>query len=151
MFPGIPLNLYGFVYSDSPTRSNSMSGYVIVDANILKAYVRSPGSARCSPVPMFPSPFVPCFMILAPMFPMFPSPYLPKKCSPVPMFPSPYVPQSLCTPGNIILTVETKGLWSRGTGKHRDWEISLGNIGTGNTLGEHRDWEAKGLGNTGTG
>ena len=40
---GIPLNLYGFVYSDSPTRSNSnsTSGYVIVDANILKVHVLS--------------------------------------------------------------------------------------------------------------
>ena len=80
------------------------------------------GSARCLPGPMFPSPYVPRFMILVPMFPMFPSPYVtqkyfpvpllpklisPSPCvpqypcfpySPVPMFPSPYVPQSICFP-----------------------------------------------------
>ena len=49
--------------------------------------------------------------------------------------------------GNIISTVETKGLRSRGTGEHRDWGISLGNIGTENTLGEYRDWGTKELGN----
>ena len=81
------------------------------------------GSARCSPVPMFPSPYVPRFMILVPMFPSpyvtqkcFPVPLLPKltlhsPCvpqylcfpySPVPMFPSPYVPQFLCSPVHLF-------------------------------------------------
>ena len=63
--------------------------------------------------PMFPSPYVPRFIILVPMFPMFPSPYVSQKCSPVPlfpkltlpspcvpvsMFPSPCAPQSICFP-----------------------------------------------------
>ena len=51
--------------------------------------------------PMFPSPYVPRFMILVPMFPMFPSPYVTQKCYPVPLFPSTHVshiPQSLCFP-----------------------------------------------------
>ena len=63
------------------------------------------GSARCSPVPMFPSPYVPRFMILVPMFPVFPCPYVPQSlCSPLYDI-SPYVsrvplslfPQSLCS------------------------------------------------------
>ena len=76
---------------------------------------------------------------------------------PVPVFPSAHVshiPQSLCVP--VPMYWGTKGL-----GEHRDWGISLGNIGTGNHLwgisrlgnkgaGEHRDWEVKGPGNTET-
>ena len=84
------------------------------------------GSARCSPVPIFPSPYVSRFMILVPIFPMFPSPYVTQKYSPVPLFPkltlpspcvpqypcfpyspvpmfhSPYVPQSLCSPVHLF-------------------------------------------------
>ena len=83
------------------------------------------GSAWCLPGPMFPSPYVPRFIILvlvshAPQslcYPeMFPSPVAPQTyitqslCSPVPMFPifpipmfpSPYVPQSLCSPVHLF-------------------------------------------------
>ena len=86
------------------------------------------GVSPMCPSPFFPSPYVPCFMILVPIFPMFPSPYvtqkyslvplfpkltLPRPCSspvtdpcfpysPVPMFHSPVVPQSLCSPVHLF-------------------------------------------------
>ena len=78
------------------------------------------GSVRCLPGPMFPSPFVPCCMILVPMSPCSPVPLLPRNvsqsrcsqtyitkslCSTVPMFPifpSPYVSQSLCSPVPVL-------------------------------------------------
>ena len=79
------------------------------------------GVSPMCPSPFFPSPYVPCFMILVPIFPMFPSPYvtqkyslvplfpkltLPSPCSsPVPMFPifpSPNVSQSRCSPVPVL-------------------------------------------------
>ena len=56
------------------------------------------GSVRCFPGPIFPSPYVPRYMILVSMFSMFPSPYVIPKCFPVPLLPelilpSPCVPQ----------------------------------------------------------
>ena len=67
------------------------------------------GAYRCSPVPIFPSPFVHqslCFPV--PMFPdpIFPSSYVPQSlssptryalCFPVSVFPSPFASQSLCS------------------------------------------------------
>ena len=64
---------------------------------------------------MFPSPYIPRFMILAPVFPQsrcspnlfYPAPVFPcthvshtpqSLCFPVPMFPSPCAPQSICFP-----------------------------------------------------
>ena len=38
-----------------------------------------------------------------------------------------------------------------GTGEHRDWGTSLGNVRTGNSSVDHRAWGTKGLGNIGTG
>ena len=57
----------------------------------------------CSPVLMFPSPYVPLFMILVPMFPIVPSPDITQKCFWVPLLPklilsSPCVLQHSCFP-----------------------------------------------------
>ena len=84
------------------TQSGSMKG-TQGNGNLLAAL----WSARCSLVLMFPSPYVPRFMILVLMFLMFPSPYVPQKCSPVPLFPkftlpSPCVPQYPCFPHSPV-------------------------------------------------
>ena len=76
---------------------NAQSGYLSTCTN----FKRSVSINGVSP--MFPSPYVPRFMILVPMFPMFPSPYVTQKCSPVLLFPkltlpSPCVPQYPCFP-----------------------------------------------------
>ena len=113
-------------------------------------------STLYSPVPMFPSPFLPpqgtpyvsqslCFPVS-----LLPSPYVPQSpCSPIPLFPSPDVPlkcfQSLCSSKIFPVPMFPS------PGEHRDWGISLGNLGTGNTLGEHQDWGTKGLVNIWTG
>ena len=82
-----------------PGRQHPGKGYPAVSVGIPPL-----GSARCLPCPMFPSPYVPRFMILFPMFPMFPSPYVvTQKCFPVPLLPklilpSPCVPQYPCFP-----------------------------------------------------
>ena len=79
----------------------------VISYQILKWLMR--GTARCLPVPMFPSPYVPYLMMLVPMFPMYPSPYVPQNDSqsrfspklhyPVLMFPSirvSHIPASIC-------------------------------------------------------
>ena len=75
--------------------------------NLAGTLTDSRGSAQSLPGPMFPSTYVPRFMILVSMFPMFPSPYVTQKCFPVPLLtklilPSPYVPQYLCSPVHLF-------------------------------------------------
>ena len=102
-----------------------------------------------SPVPMFPSPYVPqslCSSVHFPSpyrcspVPMLPSPYVPPTNSPVPMFPSPYVPPTNSPVLMFPSPIPQKCLGNIGTGEHliyRDWGAwGLGNKGTA----EHRDW-----------